>query len=147
MSRQQLIGTWKLLSSELVSDGDPVYPLGKDCQGMLVLDSAGKLHGQLMNPNRARFASADMLRGTPEEILAAYQGYIAYWANYTVDEEKATMSYTVEGSLFPNWVGHQQERFYSFDENRLTLKTTPLSIAGKENVVGVLVWERLVAVT
>jgi len=146
MSRQQLIGTWKLLSSKLVSDGDPLYPLGKDCQGILVLDSAGKLHGQLMNPNRPHFASPDMLGGTAEEIEVAYKGYLAYWANYTVDEEKAMMSYTVEACLFPNWVGHHQERFYSFEENRLTLKTTPLSIAGKENVVGELVWERLTAI-
>ena len=26
---------------------------------------------------------------------------------YVMDEEKAIMTYTVEGSLFPNWVGHK----------------------------------------
>lgn len=145
MSRQQFIGTWQLLSSELVSDGDTLYPLGKDCQGILMLDAAGKLNAQLMNSNRPNFSSNDMLRGTPEEIQAAYQGYIAFWASYTVDEEKAMMSYTVEGSLYPNWVGHQQDRFYAFEEERLILKTTPLSLAGKENVVGVLVWEKVAA--
>lgn len=145
MSREQFIGTWKLLSSEMVSEDDVVYPLGENCQGLLTLDAAGKLNGQLMNPNRPAFESGDMLRGTPEEIQAAYQGYVAFWANYTVDEKKGVMSYTVEGSLFPNWVGHSQDRFYSFEGNRLTLKTTPLALAGKRNVVGVLVWERLPA--
>jgi len=143
MSQEQFLGTWKLVSSELVSDDDVIYPLGKNCQGIITFDEAGKLSGQMMNPDRPKFASNDMLRGTPEEIQFAYQGYVAFWANYTVDEQKGTMSYTVEGSLFPNWVGHHQDRHYSIDGNRLTLKMSPLSLGGKENVVGVLVWERL----
>ncbi|MCA9120138.1 MAG: lipocalin-like domain-containing protein [Planctomycetaceae bacterium] len=143
MSRQQFLGTWKLVSSEMVTDDDVIYPLGKHCVGIITFDDFGKLNGQMMNVERPKFASNDMLRGTPEEMQAAYQGYVAFWANYTVDEEQGTMSYTVEGSLFPNWVGHQQERHYKFDGNRLTLETSPLSLGGKENVVGVLVWEKL----
>ena len=143
MSRQQFLGTWKLVSSEMVTEKDVIYPLGKNCQGIITFDGAGKLNGQMMNADRPKFASNDMLRGTPEEIQVAYQGYVAFWANYTVDEQKGVMSYTVEGSLFPNWVGHHQDRHYSIDGNRLTLKTSPLSLGGKENVVGVLVWQRL----
>lgn len=143
MSRQQFLGTWKLVSSTMVSGDHVIYPLGEKCQGIITFDDAGKLNGQMMNPERPNFASDDMLRGTPEEIQSAYQGYVAFWANYTVDEAAGTMSYTVEGSLFPNWVGHHQDRHYSVDGNRLTLKTSPLSLGGMENVVGVLVWERL----
>ena len=143
MSRQQFVGTWKLLSSEMVSDDDVIYPLGPNCQGIINFDAAGKLNGQLMNPDRPKFASQDMLGGTPEEVQAAYRGYVAFWADYTVDEDKGVMSYTVIGSLFPNWVGHSQERLYTFEGDRLTLKTSPLSLGGKENVVGVLVWERI----
>jgi len=146
MSRQQFLGTWKLISSEMVSGSEVIYPLGQNCEGIITFDNAGKLNGQMMRVDRPKFASNDMLRGTPDEITAAYQGYICFWADYTVDESAGVMSYTVIGSLFPNWVGHHQKRLYSIEGNRLTLKTSPLSLGGKENVVGVLVWEKLAAI-
>jgi hypothetical protein len=119
-----------------------VYPLGKECQGILTFDSAGKLAAQLMNPHRANFASNDILHGTSEEIVGAYQGYVAFWGSYEIDEARTIMRYHVEGSLFPNWVGHPQERFFQFDGDRLTLKTTPVQVSGK-TIVGVLIWERI----
>ncbi len=143
MSSQQFLGTWKLVSAEMVSDADVIYPLGKNCEGIITFDETGKLTATLMNADRPKFAGNDMLGGTPDEMQMAYRGYVAYWANYTVDQQKGVMSYTVEGSLFPNWIGHHQDRHFCFEGNRLTLKTSPLSLGGKENVIGVLVWERL----
>ena len=144
MTTQQFIGTWRLVSSEMVSEGHTVYPLGENCQGILVFDAAGKLAAQLMNPDRRQFASNDILQGTPEEIQAAYQGYVAFYGDYTVDPTAGIMQYKVTGSLYPNWIGHSQERFYEINGNTLTLKTTPVLVHGKE-MVGVLVWEKVEA--
>jgi hypothetical protein len=52
------------------------------------------------------------------------------------------MTYVVEGSLFPNWIGHRNLRYYEFEGNRLTLKTLAFLMAEQE-VTGVLVWERI----
>jgi len=142
MNAQPLIGTWQLVSSEIVSGGNTVFPLGEDCQGILTVDAWGKLAAQLMNPHRPLFASQDMLQGTPEEIQAAYQGYVAFFGDYTVDVEASTFRYIVRGSLFPNWIGNPQERLFQIRGNRLTCKTTPLLVKGQE-MVGVLVWERV----
>jgi hypothetical protein len=136
-------GAWKLISSEMrSSSGEVQYPLGEDCAGRLIVDSAGNFTAQLMRPDRPEFASGDVVRGTDEEIRTAYQGFVAFWAKIEVDEEKKEMTYVVEGSLFPNWIGHRNLRYYEFEGNRLTLKT-PAFLMAEQEVTGVLVWERV----
>lgn len=138
MSAAQLSGTWKLVSFTTLADGKVTgFPMGEDCQGILSLDAAGKLNGQLMTPNRPNFTTSKLLDGTPDETHSAYKGYFAYWGSYTVDEAKSVITTAVEGCLFPNWIGTIQDRLYSFEGKRMSLKTTPLSIGGKE-IVGVL---------
>jgi hypothetical protein len=136
-------GAWKLISSEMrSSSGEVQYPLGEDCAGRLIVDSAGNFTAQLMRPDRPEFASGDVVRGTDEEIRTAYQGFVTFWAKIEVDEEKKEMTYVVEGSLFPNWIGHRNLRYYEFEGNRLTLKT-PAFLMAEQEVTGVLVWERI----
>ncbi len=143
MSLASFAGTWKLISSEMrSSSGEVQYPLGQDCQGRLVFDAAGNFSAQLMRPGRPEFASGDIVRGTDEEIRTAYQGYVAFWAKIDVDEAKQEISYVVEGSLFPNWIGHENLRYYQFAGNRLTL-STPTFLMAEQQVTGVLIWERV----
>lgn len=145
MSQSFFPGMWKLISSEMrTSTGEVFYPLGQDSTGTLMLDSSGHLSAHLMRLGRPEFASGDILRGTDEEIKTAYQGYVAFWGNYRVDETKGEMNYLVEGSLFPNWIGHENLRYYEFsdDQQTLTLRTPPFLAAGKE-IVGILIWQRL----
>jgi len=145
MTQSPFPGMWKLISSEMrTSNGDVFYPLGEDCTGTLMLDSAGHLSAHLMRLARPEFASGDILRGTDEEIKTAYQGYVAFWGNYKVDDTKREMTYVVDGSLFPNWIGHENLRFYEFSDDRqtLTLRTPPFLAAGNE-IVGMLIWQRV----
>jgi hypothetical protein len=143
MSTASFTGSWKLISSEMRSSGGDVqYPLGEDCEGRLVIDADGNFSAQLMRPGRPEFASGDIVRGTDEEIRAAYQGYVAFWAKIEVDEAKKEFTYDVEGSLFPNWIGHRNLRYYQFDGNRLTL-STPAFLMAQQEVTGVLIWERV----
>jgi hypothetical protein len=48
----------------------------------------------------------------------------------------------VELSLFPNWVGSDQQRWVELTGDRLTLRASPLLLAGKQQVPR-LVWERV----
>ena len=79
---------------------------------------------------------------TDEEIRAAYQGYVAFWSKIDLDAEKQEFSYEVEGSLFPNWVGHTNLRHYEFEGDRVTFKTPPFKMGGQE-ITGVLIWQRV----
>jgi hypothetical protein len=143
MPANPFVGAWNLLSSEMrASTGDVIYPLGPDCAGSLLFDSSGILSAHLMRPDRAHFVSGDIVRGTDEEIRNAYQGYVAFWGRYDFDEAKRELTYVITGSLFPNWVGHTNLRYYEFTENRLTFRTPPFLMAGTE-LVGVLNWERV----
>jgi Lipocalin-like domain len=48
----------------------------------------------------------------------------------------------VELSVFPNWVGVDQERLVATNGNRLMLSTRPLLLEGRQQTAH-LVWERV----
>jgi hypothetical protein len=138
----QLAGAWRLLSSEFrTSDGAVVYPLGEDAAGQCILTSDGYMSGQLMRKDRPNFAGGNQASGTPEEIKAALEGYVSYYGHFDIDPDRQQLTTHVEGSLFPNWIGEEQVRFYELSENRLTLKTPPIPL-GDDEITGYLIWER-----
>ena len=97
---------------------------------------------QIMRRDRPAFVSDDWLAGTASEIKSAFEGFTAYFGNYEVNEKKGTVIHHVEGSLFPNWIGRDQMRFFKFAGNCLTLSTPPMPI-GNSQVTGQLVWEKV----
>jgi len=82
-------------------------------------------------------------KGTPEEIKANYEGVISYFGPYEFDAEEGFVLHHVEGSLFPNWEGQAQKRFFELSGNRLTLSTPPTLWGGGGEIVAVLTWERI----
>lgn len=142
MQNEQLIGAWKLVSCEARSpSGEVSYPYGRNPFGMLMYDSYGNVFVLLMRRDRPKFASNDQWRGTPEEIKAAFEGFNAYCGTYEVNDEKGTVTHHVEGSLFPNWVGVDQERFLKFSGDQLTLSTLPVPLGSRQLIVH-LIWAR-----
>ena len=72
----RLLGTWKLVSCVGEwSDGRLTYPYGPAPAGLLVYTADGHFSGQIQGQDRPRFESGNLLRGTPEEIKAAFEGY------------------------------------------------------------------------
>jgi len=129
---ERFIGTWKLVSFEMRSDDQVTYPLGKDPVGYLMYSHEGYMAASLMASKRQRFSSMDILKATTEEIVAAYDTYVAYCGKYEVTEDKVT--HLVEVSLFPNWVGGKQERFYKLEGDELILSTPPMIFGGKQQI-------------
>ena len=138
----QFTGVWQLLSSEFRSStGKVLYPIGEDASGLAIFTDSGYMSAQLMRQDRPTFAGGDQSSGTDEELRAALQGYVAYYGPCEVDVEQGTLSTHVEGSLFPNWVGGTQVRFYELSGDQLTLKTPPIAF-GDDELTGVLKWKR-----
>jgi hypothetical protein len=137
-------GAWRLLSAEYRTlDGTPVdSPWGTKPAGIIMYDTAGNMSAQLGRSERPRFAESDQMRGTPEEIRAAFESYSAYWGRYEVDPGAGTVTHLVSQAMFPNWTGSRQVRYYRFEGDRLILSTPPIRRGGRE-VKGVLVWERM----
>jgi hypothetical protein len=139
---KQLAGAWCLVSSEFsTANGNVIYPFGEDAVGMAIFDVSGYMSAQIMRQNRPTFAGDDQASGTMEEIQAAIQGYVAYYGRCEVDVEQHTITTHVEGSMYPNWVGGQQVRFYELTTKQLILKPAPI-VYGDEEFTGVLAWEK-----
>ena len=93
-----------------------------------------------MKEGRSLFASGDIRGGTVDEKIEAFNGYVSYCGRYSVEGD--VVIHDIEVSLFPNWVGERQERFFEFDGNQLTL-STPLQLVGGLSLSSHLVWERV----
>ena len=93
-SKQQLLGTWKLVSCiGEWSDGRQTFPYGQQPTGLLVYDSQGNFSGQIQGQDRLSFETGNLLRGTPDEIKGAFEGYIAYYGSYEVDEAAGRLTH------------------------------------------------------
>jgi hypothetical protein len=143
MGTNPLVGVWKLLLIEFRSEGEAYYPFGREAKGIMIFEPGGWSSTQIMRSGRATFLSGDPYRGTPEEVRDAAEGYVAHSGPYTVDEEHHVVTHQVVCSLFPNWVGAEQKRFYHLDGNRLIIGTPPLVLGSRMTDV-MLIWERVV---
>ncbi len=143
MAAHHFIGTWKLVSSEFRrSDGTIAYPYGEDALGLLIYTATGHMAVQLLRANRPVFAAGDPYQGTTEEIKAAFEGYIAYFGSYEVNDVEGIVTHHVHGASFPNWIGGDQQRFFELTGNQLILSSPPI-LAGNSTLTGVLIWERV----
>jgi hypothetical protein len=101
-----LVGAWRLVSWEnRAADGEVTYPMGTDA------------------------LAGDLLGGTTEEQARAVQGFVAYAGRYGFLGDRVI--HHVELSLFPNWVGSNQERWVELAGRRLTLSASPVLLGGQ----------------
>jgi hypothetical protein len=138
----KLVGTYNLRSFEVrKSDGSVGYPLGKNAVGRITYDDAGCVAVQVMRAGRPKFASGDMLGGTPDEVFEAWAGFVSYAGRYKIDESAGTVTHQIDICSFPNWVGQNQIRHFRFEGSTLEVTTPPLAYGGDSSVAA-SVWER-----
>ncbi len=131
------VGTWRLLEySFLHDDGVVEKPWGTEVRGYLLYSAEGYMSGNLSPARRKRGVIERITDQRPRRI----RGYIAYTGRYTVEGD--TVTHHVEASLFPNWVDRPEVRYFTFEDDRLTLRTGPLK-SGRHTLVAQLVWERV----
>ena len=142
--KNSVIGTWRIVSTEVRSeDGQVTYPDGRNPQGFLIYTHEGYFSITIMRSDRPRYASDDFRGGTTEEKAMAAETFVSYSGTYSLGE--GTVTHHIVTSLFPNWVGTDQQRFIEVDSGNLLLSTPPFLINGKEQKA-YLVWERAVNV-
>ena len=138
-----LIGTWQLVSYEArTSSGEARYPLGPDAVGQLSYDAGANMSAHVMRADRPTFASNDPGSGTDAEVRAAFEGHMSYFGTYTVDPAARTVIHHVLGASYPNWIGHDQIRYYRIDGPHLVLSTPPILDRG-EALEYILTWKRM----
>jgi lipocalin-like protein len=136
-----LVGAWRLVSWEnRAADGRVTYPMGTDALGYLIYTADSRFSVMISRAGRPGFAAGDLLGGTMEEQARAVGSFVAYAGRYSWHGDQVV--HHVELSLFPNWVGSDQERAVELSGDRLTLSASPLLLGGKRQVPR-LVWERV----
>lgn len=139
ITMQDFSGAWKLVSIETRHEDGTVFRRGKRT-GYLLYNIDGYMSVAYMKEGRQHFTSGDIRGGTEEEKLAAIDGYNSYCGRYEVQGDKIV--HKIEVSLFPNWIGVNQERMFELKGNQLTL-STPLMLVGGRLLSTHLIWIRV----
>ncbi len=118
-SSQQLVGTWRLLSEEVVNEKGAVValPYGKHPSGKVTWTADG---------NFWAFLGPSVPRG------AARPGSTWYTATYTIDAKRHMVVHQVQYSVAPEVEGMRLVRHYSFTgPGRLTVSSLPTGSKGQ----------------
>ena len=137
------MGTWRLVS--FVShdaEGRLACTYGPRPFGLLMYDEGGRMSVQIARSDRRQSTSGDATQVSPEAPTAAFDGYFAYFGDYTVDADAATVTHHVKAGSVPSFDGTDQRRGFRLDGDRLVLTTLPEGTGGSD-VTYVATWERL----
>jgi hypothetical protein len=159
LTRQQLIGAWRLVRIDFTGPTgplvDPFYQ--PDSEGMIVYDASGWMSCQIGAPHRSgsQRGRADGPRtgvpdsrlrppSTPQEArhkAAAYDSYYAYYGTWEFDAATSVVTHHVQGSLLPAETGLDYAQIATLEGGHLIFRVrdpTP----GRETL-RTKVWERL----
>jgi hypothetical protein len=143
MNAMSIVGTWSLLSFELIGDaGETYYPYGRAPVGFIMYNRDGFMSVVVMSSGRRSFSAIDFggIAGTPEEKIAAFDTYLSYSGRYEIIQERVV--HRIEASLFPNWVGTSLERVAAVDDDTLQLSAGPAALEGRTRTLKIT-WKRV----
>ncbi|MCV0394184.1 MAG: lipocalin-like domain-containing protein [Rhizobiaceae bacterium] len=138
--KEQVVGTWKLVSL-VVNQGDrKVNLFGDNARGIQIMTPDGRFANIITRESLPLYAGAKRMKGTAEEYTAIGQGSNALYGTYEVDEAEGIVTFNVEVSTFPNWEGETQRRKSVIDGDTWRY-TNPMTAIGPGNVE--VVWTRM----
>ena len=109
--REQLVGTWNFVIAEITTaDGKKTLPFGDKPKGMIIFTADGHFSQVHVAGDLPKIAANNRLAGPAEDNKAIVHGSLALFGSYTVDEDKKTLTFKIEGSNFPNLAGVAQTR-------------------------------------
>ena len=135
-TKEQLVGTWKVLSLKAVSEDKVNYPLGEQVTGFVTI-----------TPTRFWLLFVDGTRKAPAapaltdaEAIAMMKTQVAWTGRYTTAEETAEgikLTAHVDTASSQGITGNDRVYFLRIDGNKLVVKSAPLIVpmTGAKNVV------------
>src|SRR5918992_3291400 len=93
-----------------------------DALGSLLYTADGRFSVMISRAGRTWFDSDDLLGGATEEKALAVEGFVAYAGRYSFHGDRVV--HHVELSLFPNWVGTDQQWSVELSGDRLILSAS-----------------------
>lgn len=149
VTRQQLIGVWRLVSIQYVGPGgarvDPFYQA--DSTGIIIYESSGWMSVHISAPHRVAWEVATkrlpFTAAAQDASLkaAAFDTYYAYFGTWDLDEATSVVTHHVRSSLIPAESGVDYAQTVTLENGRLIF-TTRSGDEGKETIRR-KVWERV----
>src|SRR5436190_1703917 len=137
------IGTWRLEVYEFrYEDGSTRRPFGDHPVGFIMYDALGNMGVHFSALDRPPFAAGVVDKGTPEERIAAFNTFRAYFGTYHYDESAHTVTHVVVQGSDPNYSGTNQVRRFTFAADLLSLETPTQQFGGRSGY-GHLEWRRV----
>ncbi|PAT49824.1 lipocalin-like domain-containing protein [Pseudomonas aeruginosa] len=109
-SPNKVLGTWRMISAQLDPEGRNLPAYGPAPSSLMVFTPDMHIIEVMTDSTIPKFASDARGQGTAEENQAAMAGSIGWFGTYSVDKNGDLDGDRVEGSTFPNWVGHVRTR-------------------------------------
>jgi hypothetical protein len=127
--KEQVVGTWTLVSATIERDGKNIEPFGSNPLGYMMLGADGHFSVNFVRADRPIFASNNRETGTPEENKAAVQGNVSAFGRYNVEPD-GSLTFQIVGSNFPNWTGTTQKRKVEIIGDQMKYITPATSVGG-----------------
>jgi hypothetical protein len=109
--REQLVGTWTLVSSDQVRpDGSRLQQFGANPTGVNVFGANGRFFVLIASADDSKIASNNPNKTNSEEGGGLIPKSMAYYGTYLVNETEKVVMLHLEASTFPNLVGTDQKR-------------------------------------
>jgi len=126
--KDQIVGTWKLVSIYNEQDGKKTYLFSEKPVGMSMYDKSGNYMSYIEKLGMPKFAVANRQKGTDAEYKAVSQGMVSGFGTYTVEGDKVTIKFV--GSSYPNRAGTTETRTYKIVGDELTVSNPAASSGG-----------------
>lgn len=140
-----LIGTWKLYHwKHIKADGSVYYPFGERYRGYLIYTVEGYVSATLMKKERRLFDKDGLFAGSPAEKEAAFETYVSNVGTYRI--EKGAVIHKIKCSLFPNWIGTEQTRYFEIKNDELILTTADFETKAGDIERAMMVWKKCTTV-
>ena len=129
--KEQLVGTWFLVSTQTMTQSGLRYPYGTDPKGILMFDANGRYAAVQGRTDRPKLKSAVRLEATKEEFGAAAVEFAANFGTWSVNEASKALMRRFEGALVPNLEGTSTRAYVTVVGDELRLVGELNSVTGE----------------
>ena len=126
--KQQLVGTWMLVSDEVAASNGTKRPfLSANKSGILVFDAGGRYVTVYGRSDRPKLKTVNRSELTAQELGPAALEFAASYGTWSVNEADKTITFHFELALVPNAAGVDAKVVVNLtgDELRLTFTEQP----------------------